>query len=163
MSSSVAIPQEEERRSEEDQHIQQQTKSTNLTAPVPNWQVPRPKSLPTSSQPLPQIQVSKAHAHTHSKSYSEIPPSPQFSGPTNSRSLSTESSWQPEPPRSLWERPRFLHEDWGAERERGVRLEGEEGRSEEEIDREVRRRSIRVDSYDDRPRKDEGCCGCVVM
>jgi len=74
-----------------------------------------------------------------------------------------ESSWPSEPSRSLWERPRFLHEDGRvAEREMG---EGEEGKSMEEIDREreARRRSIRVDSYDDRPRKDEGCCGCVVM
>ena len=56
-----------------------------------------------------------------------------------------------------------MHEDGRvAEREMG---EGEEGKSMEEIDREreARRRSIRVDSYDDRPRKDEGCCGCVVM
>ena len=58
-----------------------------------------------------------------------------------------------------------MAEDGG---DRGVRFQDGEGGqrgSKEEIEREreVRRRSIRVDSYDDRPKREEGCCGCVVM
>ena len=96
--------------------------------------------------------------HAHSRSDGSVPQ-------TRSRPGSaTEPSWQPEPPRSLWERPRFLAEDG----DRAVRFEDGSGerKSKEEIEREreVSRRSIRVDSYDDRVKRDEeGCCGCVIM
>jgi hypothetical protein len=155
--------QEERRRSEEDEHVKRQN-STNLTVPVPTWHAqahaPRPKSSPTN---LPQNHT-YTPIHTHSRSDGEVQVPPQ----THSRPGSaTEPSWQPEPPRSLWERPRFLAED-GGDRDREVRFEGGSGerKSKEEIEREreVRRRSIRVDSYDDRvKRDDEGCCGCTVM
>jgi len=154
--------QEERRISEEEEYVQKRT-DTNLTVPVPTWQAraPRPKSSPSSSaQNLPQIHI-HIPTHTHSRSDGDIPPQ------THSRPGSaTEPSWQPEPPRSLWERPRFLAED--GERDRGVRFEdgGGERKSKEDIEREreVRRRSIRVDSYDDRPKRDEeGCCRCLVM
>jgi hypothetical protein len=156
--------QEERRRSEEeDGHVKRQN-STNLTVPAPAWHAqahaPRPKSSPTN---LPQNHT-YTPIHTHSRSDGEVPVPPQ----THSRPGSaTEPSWQPEPPRSLWERPRFLAED-GGDRDREVRFEGGSGerKSKEEIEREreVRRRSIRVDSYDDRvKRDDEGCCGCTVM
>ena len=152
---------QEERRSQQDNV---RHKPTNLTVPVPTWQASRPKSSPTSSsaQNLPPTHThthKHTRTHTHSRSDSKIPQ-------THSRPGSaTEPSWQPEPPRSLWERPRFLAEDGG---DRGVRFQDGEGGqrgSKEEIEREreVRRRSIRVDSYDDRPKREEGCCGCVVM
>jgi hypothetical protein len=148
--------QEERRRSEEEEEHVKRHNSTNLTVPVPTWQnAPRPRSSPTNHTFTP--------VHTHSRSDGEVPVPPQ----THSRPGSaTEPSWQPEPPRSLWERPRFLAEE--GDRDRGVRFEDGSGerKSKEEIEREreVRRRSIRVDSYDDRVKRDEeGCCGCALM
>lgn len=150
--------QEDRRRSEEeDGHVKRQN-STNLTVPVPTWQAhshaPRPKSSPTNHTHTPK--------HTHSRSDGEVPAPQTHSRPGSA----TEPSWQPEPPRSLWERPRFLADE--GDRDREVRFEGGSGerKSKEDIEREreVRRRSIRVDSYDDRVKRDEeGCCGCAVM